>query len=204
LEKEDPAKKLKELGGILVPGGFGDRGIEGKILAAKFARETGVPYLGLCLGMQIAAIEFARDVLGIAGANSAEFAPNTGDPVIHLQETQRHVKRKGGSMRLGAHECVLRPGSLAHRLYGRDSVMERHRHRYEFNNVYRERFEEAGFVISGTTPDNHLVEMIELPSHPFFIATQSHPEFLSKPDRPHPLFVGFIRAAHESMHRKPL
>ena len=204
LENDDPTKKLKELGGILVPGGFGDRGIEGKIKAARFAREKGVPYLGLCLGMQIATIEFARNVLGLQGANSTEFDLHTVHPVIHLQETQRHVKRKGGSMRLGSQECLLEPGSLAHRLYGKPSVMERHRHRYEFNNEYREQFEKAGFVISGTTPDDQLVEMIEIPSHPFFIAPQSHPEFLSKPTRPHPLFAGFIRAAHERMHHKPI
>ncbi len=204
LEGDDPAKKLKDLGGILVPGGFGDRGIEGKIRAARYAREAGIPYLGLCLGMQIATIEFARNVLGLEKANSTEFAENTPHPVIHLQETQRHVKRKGGSMRLGAQECALKPGSLARRLYGKEIVSERHRHRYEFNNAYREAFEGAGFIISGATPDNQLVEMIEIPSHPFFIATQSHPEFLSKPDRPHPLFVGFIKAAHERLHRRAI
>jgi CTP synthase len=204
LEGDDPAKKLKDLGGILVPGGFGDRGIEGKIRAARYAREAGIPYLGLCLGMQIATIEFARNVMGLEGANSTEFAENAPHPVIHLQETQRHVKRKGGSMRLGAQECTLKPGSLARRLYGKDVVLERHRHRYEFNNAYREAFEGAGFSISGATPDNQLVEMIEIPSHPFFIATQSHPEFLSKPNRPHPLFVGFIKAAHERLHRRGL
>lgn len=204
LEKDEPSKKLKELGGILVPGGFGDRGIEGKIRAAKYARESGVPYLGLCLGMQIATIEFARDVLGLPGANSTEFEPNAINPVIHLQETQRHVQRKGGSMRLGSQECALKPDSLAAKLYGKLSIMERHRHRYEFNNHYREQFEKAGFVISGTTPDDQLVEVIEIPSHPFFIAIQSHPEFLSKPNRPHPLFVGFIKAAHERLHHKPI
>jgi CTP synthase len=204
LEGDDPAKKLKDLGGILVPGGFGDRGIEGKIRAARYAREAGIPYLGLCLGMQIATIEFARNVLGLAGANSTEFAENTPHPVIHLQETQRHVKRKGGSMRLGAQECTLKPGSLARRLYGKEVVSERHRHRYEFNNAYREAFEGAGFIIGGTTSDNQLVEMIEIPSHPYFIATQSHPEFLSKPNRPHPLFVGFIKAAHERLHRRAI
>jgi len=204
LESDDPAKKLKDLGGILVPGGFGNRGIEGKIRAARYAREAGIPYLGLCLGMQIATIEFARNVLGLEKANSTEFAENTPHPVIHLQETQRHVKRKGGSMRLGAQECALKPGSLARRLYGKEIVSERHRHRYEFNNAYREAFEGAGFSISGATPDNQLVEMIEIPSHPFFIATQSHPEFLSKPNRPHPLFVGFIKAAHERLHRRAI
>jgi CTP synthase len=204
LEKGDPTKLLKELGGILVPGGFGSRGIEGKILAAKFARENRIPYLGLCLGMQIATIEFARDVLGLAEAHSTEFNEQTPHPVIHLQETQRHVKRKGGSMRLGAQECQLKAGSLAQKLYGAFFVSERHRHRYEFNNDYREQFEAAGFVISGTTPDNALVEVIEIPAHPFFIASQFHPEFLSKPNRPHPLFKGFIAAAHQRQHQQPL
>ena len=204
VEKPGGEKLLKELGGILVPGGFGDRGTEGKIRAAKYARENGVPYLGLCLGMQIATIEFARDVLGLAGANSTEFDPLTPHPVIHLQETQRHISQKGATMRLGTQECELAPGSLARRLYGADRVWERHRHRYEFNNDYRERFEKAGFKVSGTTPDDALVEVIELTGHPFFIATQAHPEFLSKPTRPHPLFGGFIAAAHERMHHKPL
>jgi CTP synthase len=198
------ASVLDEVHAVLIPGGFGIRGIEGKIRAARYARETGIPYLGLCLGMQIATIEFARNVLGLTGANSTEFVENNAHPVIHLQETQRHVKRKGGSMRLGAQECALKPGSLARRLYGKDVVLERHRHRYEFNNAYREAFEKAGFIIGGATPDNQLVEMIEIPSHPFFIATQSHPEFLSKPNRPHPLFVGFIKAAHERLHRRPI
>ena len=204
LETSDPSKKLKGLGGILVPGGFGDRGIEGKICAVRFARETGVPYLGLCLGMQVATIEFARNVLKLVGANSTEFDSQSDHPVIHLQETQRHIKRKGGSMRLGSHECLLDKGSLAERLYGKTQIFERHRHRYEFNNAYREQFEKAGFIISGTTPDDQLVEMIEIPSHPFFIATQSHPEFLSKPNRAHPLFEGFIRAAHKRLHLRPL
>ena len=204
VEKPGGEKLLKELGGILVPGGFGDRGTEGKIKAAKYARENGVPYLGLCLGMQIATIEYARNVLGLAGANSTEFDPLTAHPVIHLQETQRHIQQKGATMRLGTQECILAPGSLARRLYGTERVWERHRHRYEFNNDYRERFEKAGFRVSGTTPDDALVEVIELTGHPFFIATQAHPEFLSKPTRPHPLFGGFIAAAHERMHHKLL
>ena len=157
--------------------------------------------------MQIATIEFARNVLGLKQANSEEFDTEdrkTPDPVIHLQETQRHVKRKGGSMRLGAQECLLKPGSLAQRLYRLPKVMERHRHRFEFNQAYRERFEGAGLSISGTTLDDQLVEMIEIPSHPFFIATQAHPEFLSKPNRPHPLFVGFIAAAHQRLHKKAI
>jgi CTP synthase len=204
VEKPGGEKLFKDLGGILVPGGFGERGIEGKIKAAQYARQNRVPYLGLCLGMQIATIEFARNVLGLAGAHSTEFDAQSPHPVIHLQETQRHVKRKGGSMRLGAQECQLLMGSLAQRLYGAFTISERHRHRYEFNNAYRDQFEKAGFSISGTTPDNQLVEIIELPAHPFFVASQFHPEFLSKPNKPHPLFHGFIAAAHEKMHHKPI
>jgi CTP synthase len=204
VEKPGGEALLNELGGILVPGGFGERGIEGKVKAAQYAREKGIPYLGLCLGMQIATIEFGRNVLGLAGANSTEFDEKTPHPVIHLQHTQRHVQRKGGSMRLGSHECLLKPDSLARRLYGQELVHERHRHRYEFNNAYRAQYEAAGFAISGTTPDQQLVELVEIPTHPFFIATQAHPEFLSKPDKPHPLFVGFIAAAHERMHHRPI
>ncbi len=204
VEKPDGQHLLKELGGILVPGGFGNRGIEGKIKAAKYARENKIPYLGLCLGMQIATIEFARHVLYLPDANSTEFNELTPNPVIHLQETQRHVKRKGGSMRLGAQDSTIRSGTLAHKLYAVDCVSERHRHRYEFNNDYRSRFEAEGFVVSGTTPDNQLVEIIELKDHPFFVASQFHPEFQSKPTKPHPLFVGFITAAHERQHHAPL
>jgi CTP synthase len=204
VEKPGGEKLLKDLGGILVPGGFGERGVEGKIKAARYARENKVPYLGLCLGMQIASIEFARNVLGLSEAHSTEFNSQSPDPVIHLQETQRHVKRKGGSMRLGAQECQLKDGSLAQKLYGAFFISERHRHRYEFNNAYRERYEAAGFVFSGTTPDNALVEIVELPAHPFYIASQFHPEFLSKPNRPHPLFKGFIAAAHQRQHHQPL
>lgn len=204
VEKPGGEKLFKDLGGILVPGGFGERGIEGKIKAAQYARQNRIPYLGLCLGMQIATIEFARNVLGLAGAHSTEFDAQSPHPVIHLQETQRHVKRKGGSMRLGAQECQLLMGSLAQRLYGAFTISERHRHRYEFNSAYRDQFEKAGFSISGTTPDNQLVEIIELPEHPFFVASQFHPEFLSKPNKPHPLFRGFIAAAHEKMHHKPI
>ncbi len=201
VEKPGGEKLLKELGGILVPGGFGARGIEGKIIAARFAREHKVPYLGLCLGMQVATIEFARNILGLKDANSTEFDTKTPDPVIHLQETQRHVKRKGGSMRLGAQECEIRPGTLAEKLYGSDSISERHRHRYEFNNAYREEMEKHGLVISGTTVDNQLVELVEIRNHPFFIACQFHPEFQSKPTKPHPLFLGFIAAAHTKQHQ---
>jgi CTP synthase len=203
IEREGPEKVLKSLGGVLVPGGFGERGIEGKIRAAQFAREHKIPYLGLCLGMQIATIEFARNALRLADAHSAEFNPTTPHPVIALLNEQRQVTKMGGTMRLGAQPCQLLVGSNAARLYGAFVVNERHRHRYEFNNEYRERFEKAGFIISGTSPDGALVEIIELPDHPFFMASQFHPEFRSKPHQPHPLFKGFIAAAHAHVHQKP-
>jgi CTP synthase len=204
LERNGVEKTLKGLGGILVPGGFGERGIEGKILAAKYARENKVPYLGLCLGMQIATIEFARDVLKLDKAHSTEFDSHTPHPVIALQEEQKKITKKGGTMRLGLQPCQLTLGSQTAKLYGAFVVSERHRHRYEFNNAYRKRFEEAGFAFSGNTPDGKLVEIIEIPSHPFFIACQFHPEFQSKPHQPHPLFKGFIAAVHQHMHHKPL
>ncbi len=196
IEREGAEKILRELSGILVPGGFGERGIEGKIQAARYARERNVPYLGLCLGMQIATIEFARNVLKLARAHSAEFNPDTPDPVIAMLDAQKKVTRKGGTMRLGAQPAQLVVGTKTARLYGAFVVNERHRHRYEFNNAYRDRFEKAGFVFSGFTPDGKLVEVIELANHPFFIASQFHPEFQSKPHQPHPLFKGFIAAAH--------
>src|SRR5881397_1854859 len=204
IEREGPQKILKGLGGILVPGGFGERGIEGKITAAKYARENKVPYLGLCLGMQIATIEFARNVLKLQGAHSTEFDPQTPHPVIALLDEQKKVSKKGGTMRLGAQPCQLVMGTKAARLYGAFVVNERHRHRFEFNNTYRERFEKADFIFSGFTPDGKLVEIIELAKHPFFIASQFHPEFHSKPHQPHPFFKGFIAAAHQRMHQKPL
>jgi CTP synthase len=196
IERDTPEKTLKGLGGILVPGGFGQRGVEGKIMAVRHAREQKIPYLGLCLGMQIATIEFARHVLHLENAHSTEFEPDTSHPVIAMLDEQRNVTRKGGTMRLGAQPCQLLVDSQAARLYGAFVVNERHRHRYEFNNHYRQRFEKAGFVISGTSPDGHLVELIELPNHPFFMAAQFHPEFHSKPHQPHPLFKGFIAAVH--------
>ena len=200
IERDGAEKVLKGLGGILVPGGFGGRGIEGKILAARFAREHMVPYLGLCLGMQIATIEFARNVLKLPKAHSTEFDPSTPDPVIAMLDEQTRVTKKGGTMRLGAQPCQLVVGTKAARLYGAFVVNERHRHRYEFNNAYRERFEKAEFVFSGFTPDGKLVEIIEIANHPFFIASQFHPEFHSKPHQPHPLFKGFIAAAHMHSH----
>jgi CTP synthase len=204
IEKFGPERSLKGLGGILVPGGFGERGIEGKIIAAQYARENKIPYLGLCLGMQIATIEFARNVLHLKGAHSSEFDPASPHPVIALLDEQRKVIKKGGTMRLGAQPCQLAVGSKAAQLYGSFVIHERHRHRYEFNNAYREKFEQAGFTFSGTSPDGKLVEVIELKDHPFFIASQFHPEFLSKPNAPHPLFRGFIAAVHQHMHHKPI
>ncbi len=195
LTPENLEQQLKGLSGILVPGGFGDRGIAGKLLAVQYAREQGVPYLGLCLGMQIATIEFARHVLGWADANSTEFDKESPHPVIALLEEQQNVKDLGGTMRLGAQEVQIRTGSRAGKLYGEFVAHERHRHRYEFNNAYREQFEQAGFHLCGTSPDGELVELIELKDHPFFLASQFHPEFRSKPNAPHPLFKGFIGAA---------
>lgn len=181
--------------GILVPGGFGDRGIEGMIAAARYARTQGIPYLGICLGMQIACIEFARHVLGWTDAHSAEFAPDTAHPVIHLMPDQQDVTEKGGTMRLGRYPCMLAQGSRARALYGEAEIFERHRHRYEFNNDYRAAFQAHGMALAGTSPDGRLVELIELPDHPWFVAAQFHPEFLSRPNRPHPLFRGFVQAA---------
>jgi CTP synthase len=204
IEKDGAEKMLKGLGGILVPGGFGGRGIEGKILAAKYARENKIPYLGLCLGMQIATIEFARNVLKLEKAHSTEFDLHTPHPVIAMLDEQRKVTKKGGTMRLGAQACQLAMNSKAAELYGSFVIHERHRHRYEFNNAYREKFEKAGFIFSGNSPDGKLVEVIELKDHPFFVASQFHPEFQSKPHQPHPLFKAFIAAAHQNIHHKPL
>ncbi|MBI2927851.1 MAG: CTP synthase [Verrucomicrobia bacterium] len=204
IEKEGAAKVLKGVGGVLVPGGFGDRGVEGKVEAARYARENRLPYLGLCLGMQVATIEFGRNVLGLKGAHSTEFEPTTPHPVIAMLDAQRNITQMGGTMRLGAQPCQLVVGTRAAQLYGAFVVNERHRHRYEFNNAYRLQFEEAGYVIAGTTADGKLVELIELKDHPFFIASQFHPEFLSKPNAPHPLFRGFIAAAHRHLHHKSL
>ena len=181
--------------GVLVPGGFGLRGIEGKIRAIRRARENGIPFLGLCLGLQTAVIEFARNVLGLAEANSTEFDPTARHPVIDLMELQQGVVNKGGTMRLGVYPAKLAEGSLVRSLYGEELVYERHRHRYEVNNSYRHRLQEAGMVPSGISPDEQLVEFIEIPGHPFFAATQAHPELRSRPLEPHPLFAGFVAAA---------
>jgi CTP synthase len=186
---------LDQADGILVPGGFGDRGSEGKIAAVRYARENRIPYFGICLGMQMAVVEFARNACGLVGANSGEFDPNSPHPVIHLMETQKGVQKKGATMRLGAYPCVLQEDSLAGRLYGRKKISERHRHRYEFNNGYRELFTSGGMVLSGLSPDGNLVEIIELTDHPWFLGCQFHPEFTSRPMDCHPLFKGFVKAA---------
>jgi CTP synthase len=198
--------RLGSLDGIVIPGGFGPRGIEGKIRAAEFSRENGIPCLGLCLGMQVMTIEFARHVLGLADANSTEFDASTQNPVIDLMNDQRDVTDKGGTMRLGAYYAVLEPGTIVGNAYGEPVVSERHRHRYEFNSNYRQRFEAAGLVCSGASPDKRLVEFVELSGHPFWVGTQAHPEFKSRPDRPHPLFRELIRAAlaHRAQSQLPL
>ena len=190
---------LEGVHGICVPGGFGIRGIEGKIQAARYAREEGIPFLGLCLGLQCAVIEYARGVLDLDGAHSAEFDPTTTHPVIDLMAAQQSVEDMGGTMRLGIYPAKLVPGSLARELYGEELVYERHRHRYEVNNRYRKALEAAGMRLSGLSPNDHLVEIIELPSHPFYIASQFHPEFRSRPDEPHPLFAGLMKAARRHL-----
>ena len=194
INRENVKEKLSKYDGIIVPGGFGTRGIEGKIETIKYARENNVPFLGICLGMQMAVVEFARDVLGLKDANSAELDENTKNPVIHIMEEQKSIDKKGGTMRLGAYPCVIKEGSLASKVYGKKEISERHRHRYEFNNDYRERLEEAGLTVSGTSPDGNLVEIVELKNHPYFIAGQFHPELKSRPNKPAPLFVGLVKA----------
>ena len=201
LTEENAAELLGDVHGILVPGGFGDRGIEGKITAIKYAREHEVPFLGLCLGMQLSIVEFARHVVGFADAHSAELDPSTNHPVIHLMPEQDGVEDIGGTLRLGSYPCILKAGSKAHEVYGSDLIEERHRHRYEVNNYYREDLVKHGMVLSGTSPDGRIVEMVELPNHPWFVATQAHPEFKSRPNRPHPLFRGFVGAALEHQER---
>ena len=197
VEQKGAATLLADVDGVLVPGGFGERGIEGKIATVRHARERSVPYLGLCLGMQVATIEFARHVVGWADANSSEFDPASEHKVIDLLADQSGVTEKGGTMRLGAYKCALRPGSLAARAYGRPEVEERHRHRYELNNRYAQQLTSRGLVLSGRCVGRELVEIIELPDHPWFLAVQFHPELKSRPHDPHPLFVDFVRAALE-------
>ncbi len=195
LEKPEGLHKLKGLHGILVPGGFGDRGIEGKIAAVKFARENKIPYFGLCLGLQIAVIEFSRNVLGLEAANSHEVDESTPHPVISMMDEQKNIVEKGATMRLGSYECQVKPGTKGFEAYGEEFIRERHRHRYEVNNDYVERIENAGLKVSGINPKRDLVEMIELDDHPWFLAVQSHPEFLSKPNKAHPLFKAFVQAS---------
>ncbi|WP_078393040.1 CTP synthase [Shouchella patagoniensis] len=197
LTDENVIEQLKDVDGILVPGGFGDRGIEGKITATRFARENKIPFLGICLGMQLASVEFARTVLGMEGANSAELNPSTPYPIIDLLPEQKDVEDLGGTLRLGLYPCKLEEGTVAHAAYGEQVIYERHRHRYEFNNEYRDQMEKAGFIFSGTSPDGRLVEIIEVADHPFFVASQFHPEFVSRPTRPQPLFREFVRASLE-------
>jgi CTP synthase len=195
LTEENVSEMLKKYDGVIVPGGFGGRGIEGKIAAIQFLRENNVPFLGICLGMQLAAIEFARNVLGIKDANSIEFVPDGTSNIIHLMESQKRVERKGGTMRLGSYPCHIESGTKAHKAYGRENVLERHRHRYEFNNSYRESFRDNGLYISGVSPDGELVEIIELKDHPWFVACQFHPELKSSPLKAHPFFREFIAAS---------
>ena len=195
INSENVSKKLSDLDGIIVPGGFGNRGIEGKIETIKYARENNIPFLGICLGMQMTVVEFARNVLGLKDANSAEFSETTQNPVIHIMEDQKEIDKKGGTMRLGAYPCILKDGTMAKELYGVEKIQERHRHRFEYNNDYKERLEKAGLICSGTSPDGKLVEIVELKNHPYFIAGQFHPELKSRPNRPAPLFVGLVKSA---------
>jgi len=200
LTVDNVPEQLEGLHGILVAPGFGERGIEGKIKAVQYAREQKIPFLGICLGMQMAVIEYARNVLGLTQANSLEMDPKTPDPVIHLMEGQKKVTQKGGTMRLGAWSCDLKPGSLAHKIYGVSQITERHRHRFEFNNKYLADIQSHGMIASGTNTENNLVEVVEVPEHPWFIGVQYHPEYKSTVANPHPLFVAFVQAA--LVHKK--
>ena len=202
VERDGADRTLGGLHGILVPGGFGYRGIPGKLAAIRYAREKKIPFFGICLGLQCAVIEFARNVLGMKDANTTEIDADTKDPVVCLLDDQFSITDMGGTMRLGSYPCKLTPDSLARKVYGSDEVRERHRHRYEFNNAYRQRFEEAGMRFSGTSPDGNLVEVVEIPDHPWFLAVQSHPEFQSKPTKSHPLFREFVRASLDQKDRK--
>jgi len=195
LENGDPAALLEGVDGILIPGAFGHRGIEGKYNAARYARRNNIPFLGICMGMQCAIIDFARDALGLEGADSTEFTPDAVHPVIDLMPEQKGIENMGGTMRLGAYPCRLTPGTRAHAAYGEEMIHERHRHRFEVNNAYRERLEAAGMKAAGVWPQGNLIEIVELESHPWFVGTQFHPEFKSRPTRPHPLFREFIRAS---------
>ena len=198
---ENAAEKLAGCGGVLVPGGFGERGLEGKIAAVQYAREHGVPFLGICLGMQMAVVEYARHVLGLTGAHTSEVDPNTPYPVIDLMPDQQHIDEKGGTMRLGKYPCRLSRDSVALAAYGEENIFERHRHRYEFNNAYRDLFVEGGMRIGGVNPERDLVEIVELPNHPWFVGVQYHPELRSRPNRPHPLFREFVGAALKAQEK---
>jgi CTP synthase len=202
LEGGDLEARLGRHDAILVPGGFGDRGSEGKIRAIQFARENDIPFFGICLGMQMAVVEYARNVCGLEGANSAEFNRNAQHLVVDIMPEQRGIEDKGATMRLGAYPCTIKAGSLAAQIYGTSKISERHRHRYEVNNEYREQLEQGGLVLCGVSPDERLVEMVELPGHPHFVGCQFHPEFKSKPHLPHPLFTSFVRAAVEHHARQ--
>ena len=202
LNEKNLDQRLYQVDGILVPGGFGGRGTEGMILAAQYARVHKIPYLGICLGMQMAIVEFARHVLGYEDANSIELAPETTNPVIALMPDQEDVEDLGGTLRLGSYPCVLADGSLSLELFGQKEIQERHRHRYEVNNAYRKELAEKGMTIAGTSPDGHIVEMIEIPANPFFVGTQGHPEFKSRPNHAHPLFRGFIQAAVGKLNKE--
>ena len=195
INESNIAEELEGLDGILVAPGFGERGVEGKIEAVRYARETGLPFLGICLGMQMAVIEYARNILGLAGANSTEMDETTAHPVINLMEEQKTITNKGGTMRLGAWKCDLKVGSIVSDIYHSETIMERHRHRYEYNDRYRDDLENAGLTATGINPDTGLVEIVEIPTHPWFVGVQYHPEYKSTVANPHPLFVGFVKAA---------
>lgn len=199
---ENAAETFQDVSGIILPGGFGDRGIDGMIHSIRYARENNIPFLGLCLGMQLSIVEFARNILGLSDAHSVEFAPYTNHPVIHLMPDQNGITDIGGTLRKGSYPCVLDTDSLAYKVYGSQQITERHRHRYEVNNDYRNALISHGMKLSGQSPDKRIIEMVEIPSHPWFLATQAHPELKSRPNRPHPLFVGFIGASIENMNKK--
>ncbi len=202
VERDGAATWLKGVQGVIVPGGFGNRGIEGKIATIQYVRENQLPFLGICLGMQTSVIEFARHVCNLKNANSTEFMEKTKHPVIHIIDEQKEIQTKGGTMRLGLYDCQIKAGTLAAKLYGKTAIKERHRHRYEFNNDYRAQFEKAGLVVSGVNPQANLVEIVELPNHPFFIACQFHPELISRPQHPHPLFQGLVAAVVKKLPKQ--
>ena len=197
VEETGVEKALAGIDGIIVPGGFGTRGVEGKIMAVQYARENKIPFLGICLGMHCTVIEFARNVLGLKDANTSEINENTPDPVIDIMPDQKNIDNLGGTMRLGAYPCKLAENTWSRELYGNAEISERHRHRYEVNNEYRDILQENGMMLSGCSPDGRIVEMVEIPEHPWFVATQAHPEFKSRPNKAHPLFKGFVEAALE-------